>query len=76
MIDGESLPRRAGPGDAVFAGTINLGAALRISVTAAGDVYGVTLDGRAIRTPARQNLTLPTRPLAVAVPRDVTTAAP
>ena len=36
-------------------------------VTAAGGGYGVTLDGRAIRTPARLNLTLPTRPLADAV---------
>ncbi len=37
LIDGESIPHRVGPGDAVFAGTINLGAALRISVSAAGE---------------------------------------
>lgn len=37
LVTGETLPRAAGPGDAVYAGTLNLGAPLRISVTAADD---------------------------------------
>ena len=37
LITGESLPAAAGPGDTVFAGTLNLGAALRIRVTATDD---------------------------------------
>ncbi len=37
------------------------------AVTADGDVYGVALDGRAVRTPARLNFELPTQALAEAV---------
>ncbi len=37
LITGESLPRRAEPGSAVFAGTLNLGAPLEIEVTAADE---------------------------------------
>jgi len=37
LVTGESLPRAAGPGDEVFAGTLNLGALLEVEVTAAGD---------------------------------------
>ncbi len=37
LVTGESLPRAAGPGDEVFAGTLNLGAPLEVEVTSAGD---------------------------------------
>ena len=37
LVTGESLPRPAGPGDEVFAGTLNLGAPLEVEVTSAGD---------------------------------------
>ena len=37
LVTGESLPQPAHPGAKAFAGTINLGAALRVRVTAAGD---------------------------------------
>jgi Cu2+-exporting ATPase len=37
LITGESLPRRAGPGEPVFAGTLNLGAPLTLEVTAVGE---------------------------------------
>jgi Cu2+-exporting ATPase len=37
LVTGESLPQPAFPGVKAFAGTINLGAALRVKVTAAGD---------------------------------------
>jgi len=37
------------------------------AITAGGGVYGVTLDGRALQTPARMELALPARPLAEAV---------
>lgn len=37
LVTGESLPRPAGPGDEVFAGTLNLGAPLQVEVTSAGD---------------------------------------
>jgi Cu2+-exporting ATPase len=37
LVTGESLPQPASPGVKAFAGTINLGAALRVKVTAAGD---------------------------------------
>lgn len=37
LVTGESLPRPAGIGDEVFAGTVNLGAPLEIAVTATGD---------------------------------------
>ncbi len=37
LVTGESLPQPAHPGVKTFAGTINLGAALRVTVTAAGD---------------------------------------
>jgi P-type Cu2+ transporter len=37
LIDGESLPKPAAPGTAVFAGTVNLAAPLRITVGAVGD---------------------------------------
>jgi Cu2+-exporting ATPase len=37
LITGESLPRPVGVGDPVFAGTINLGAPLRLETTAAGE---------------------------------------
>ncbi len=36
LVTGESLPVRAGPGMKVFAGTVNLGAALTLRVSAAG----------------------------------------
>ncbi len=36
LIDGESVPRRVSPGADVHAGTLNLSAPLRVSVTAAG----------------------------------------
>jgi len=36
LITGESAPVAAGPGDRVFAGTLNLGGPLRIAATAAG----------------------------------------
>ncbi|MBO6559170.1 MAG: cadmium-translocating P-type ATPase [Nisaea sp.] len=34
MVTGESVPRAAGPGEKVFAGTVNLGAAVTVTVTA------------------------------------------
>jgi Cu2+-exporting ATPase len=37
LITGESLPRPVRPGDPVFAGTLNLGAPLRLEVSAVGD---------------------------------------
>jgi Cu2+-exporting ATPase len=37
LITGESLPRAAGVGDRVFAGTLNLGAPLTVEVTAVGE---------------------------------------
>lgn len=37
LIDGESVPKTVAPGEAVFAGTLNLSAPLRIVVTAVGD---------------------------------------
>ncbi|MFO1153938.1 MAG: heavy metal translocating P-type ATPase metal-binding domain-containing protein [Rhodospirillales bacterium] len=37
LIDGESLPKPAGPGTSVFAGTLNLSAPLRITVAAVGE---------------------------------------
>lgn len=37
LIDGESIPRPAGPGTSVFAGTLNLAAPLTITVTATGE---------------------------------------
>jgi Cu2+-exporting ATPase len=37
LITGESRPASVGPGDAVVAGTINLGPALQVEVTAAGE---------------------------------------
>ncbi len=37
LIDGESLPKRAGPGTAVFAGTLNAGGPILIRATAVGD---------------------------------------
>jgi Cu2+-exporting ATPase len=37
LVTGESLPQPASPGVKAFAGTINLGAVLRVKVTAAGD---------------------------------------
>lgn len=38
-----------------------------VAVTAGGDGYGVALDGKPIRTPARAPLTVPTRTLAEAI---------
>ncbi len=37
LVTGESLPQLAAPGDKVFAGTLNLGDALEVDVTAADD---------------------------------------
>jgi Cu2+-exporting ATPase len=37
LIDGESLPKRAGPGTAVFAGTLNVGGPILVRATAVGD---------------------------------------
>lgn len=37
LITGETLPGRVGPGDRVFAGTLNLGAPLRLTVGAVGE---------------------------------------
>ena len=37
LLTGESLPQPAGPGDQVFAGTVNRGAALRVRVELAGE---------------------------------------
>ncbi|MFW5679290.1 MAG: heavy metal translocating P-type ATPase [Pseudomonadota bacterium] len=37
LITGESLPQAVAPGDAVFAGTLNLNAPLTLTVTRAGD---------------------------------------
>ncbi|MCU0895283.1 MAG: heavy metal translocating P-type ATPase metal-binding domain-containing protein, partial [Rhodospirillales bacterium] len=37
LIDGESIPKPAGPGTAVFAGTLNLAAPLTVTVTATGE---------------------------------------
>jgi Cu2+-exporting ATPase len=37
LVTGESVPRRAGPGDAIHAGTLSLGAPLTVRVSAAGD---------------------------------------
>ncbi|MDZ3836296.1 MAG: heavy metal translocating P-type ATPase metal-binding domain-containing protein [Rhodospirillales bacterium] len=37
LIDGESIPKAAGPGTSVFAGTLNLAAPLTITVTATGE---------------------------------------
>ncbi len=37
LITGETVPTAAAPGDRVFAGTLNLGAPLRLEVTAAGE---------------------------------------
>ncbi|MBT5194798.1 MAG: cadmium-translocating P-type ATPase, partial [Rhodospirillaceae bacterium] len=37
LVTGETLPRPVGPGDVVYAGTINLGAPLRLRATAADD---------------------------------------
>lgn len=37
LVTGESLPRAAGPGDTVFAGTLNMSAAITIRVTASAD---------------------------------------
>ena len=37
LINGESVPQEIGPGDRVFAGTINLGPAIRVMVRAVGD---------------------------------------
>ena len=37
LITGETVPQRVGPGERVFAGTINLGAPLRIRVRAVGE---------------------------------------
>ncbi len=46
LLTGESVPRSAGPGDEVFAGTVNRGAALRIRVERAGESSRV---GRILR---------------------------
>ncbi len=37
LITGETLPRTVGPGDQVFAGTLNQGAPLKLEVTAVGE---------------------------------------
>ena len=37
LITGETTPQRVAPGDRVFAGTINLGAALRVRIAAVGE---------------------------------------
>jgi Cu2+-exporting ATPase len=37
LIDGESIPKAIGPGDRVFAGTLNLAAPVTITVTATGE---------------------------------------
>ncbi len=37
LIDGESLPKPAGPGTQVFAGTLNLAAPITVTVTATGE---------------------------------------
>jgi Cu2+-exporting ATPase len=37
LIDGESIPKAVGPGDRVFAGTLNLAAPVTITVTATGE---------------------------------------
>ena len=37
LITGETVPQRVGPGERVFAGTINLGAPLRLRVRAVGE---------------------------------------
>jgi Cu2+-exporting ATPase len=37
LINGEAVPQERGPGDRVFAGTINLGPAIRVMVKATGD---------------------------------------
>jgi Cu2+-exporting ATPase len=37
LITGETTPQRVGPGDPLFAGTINLGAPLRLAVRAVGE---------------------------------------
>lgn len=37
LIDGESLPKPAGPGTQVFAGTLNLAAPITVTVTAVGE---------------------------------------
>ncbi len=37
LITGETLPRTVGPGDQVFAGTLNQGAPLKLQVTAVGE---------------------------------------
>ncbi|MEM5709657.1 hypothetical protein AAC907_18420, partial [Elizabethkingia meningoseptica] len=37
LIDGESLPKPAGPGTQVFAGTLNLSAPVTVTVAAVGD---------------------------------------
>lgn len=41
LLTGESLPQPAGPGDEVFAGTVNRGAALRVRVEQAGEASRV-----------------------------------
>ncbi|MBS0558737.1 MAG: heavy metal translocating P-type ATPase metal-binding domain-containing protein [Proteobacteria bacterium] len=46
LVTGESLPQQAGPGDAVFAGTLNLGAPLTVRATATG---GATLLAECVR---------------------------
>ncbi len=46
LVTGESLPVAAAPGDAVFAGTLNLGAPITVRATAAG---GATLLAECVR---------------------------
>ncbi len=46
LVTGESLPMQAGPGTAVFAGTVNLGAPITVRATAAG---GATLLAECVR---------------------------
>ena len=37
LIDGESLPKRVGPGDTVYAGAVNLTSSLNVAITAGGE---------------------------------------
>lgn len=48
LIDGESLPKPVEVGDTVYAGTLNLGAPLKITVTAVGDATLLAEIGRLV----------------------------
>jgi copper-(or silver)-translocating P-type ATPase/heavy metal-(Cd/Co/Hg/Pb/Zn)-translocating P-type ATPase len=54
LIDGESLPKPVGPGATVFAGTLNLDAPLRITITAVGEGTLLAEIGRLVEASEQQ----------------------